>query len=166
VNSGTTHRLIGVVALTAALAGCSSSSSSPSAGTTTPPAADAAASYLGAVNALCDALLPKIVKATHGGRIDVPARQYLATWPAHKRLLNGFDTSLAAIPVPSAAREEAAALTAYVRFADRLDAARLKAARSSQAAYAAEVRSEDGAASDPRISALTAAGFNQSCTAR
>jgi hypothetical protein len=122
--------------------------------------------YLDAVNALCDALLPKIVTVTHGGSIDVPARAYLATWPAHTRLLDGFDAHLATIPVPAAAQGQAATMTAYVRFADQLDAARLAAAHKGQAAYAKEVRSESGVENDPTITALAAAGFNASCTAR
>jgi hypothetical protein len=162
--------LLGAAALSAALAGCSSSSGSPAAtapsGTASTATADPAQGYLDAVNALCDALLPKIVTVTHGGSIDVPARKYLATWPAHKRLLDGFDAHLAAVPVPAAAQGKAATLTAYVRFADRLDAARLTAAHQGQAAYAREVRSESGVENDPTIAALTAAGFNDSCTAR
>lgn len=166
----TTRRLVGAVAVSAALAGCSSSSGS--AGSTAPsrPVATAAGApaqvYLDAVNALCDGLLPKIVKVTHGGSIDVPVREYLATWPTHKRLLDGFDAHLASIPVPAAAQDKAAALTTYVRFADRLDAARLAAAHEGQAAYAKEVKSESGVENDPAIAELTAAGFNDSCTAR
>src|SRR5690349_7755954 len=95
VDTRTTRRLVGAVALSATLAGCSSGSSSPpQTGPSHPSstvAAEPAQVYLGAVNALCGALLPKIVTVTHGGRIDVPAREYLATWPAHKRLLDGFD---------------------------------------------------------------------------
>jgi hypothetical protein len=175
VNERTTRRLVGALVLSAALAGCSSSGPSPASTAPSGAASTAAAStaaadpaqvYLDAVNALCDALLPKIVTVTHGGSIDVPARDYLATWPAHKRLLDGFDAHVAAIPVPAAAQGKAAALTAYVRFADRLDAARLAAAQKGQAAYAKEVKSESGVESDPTIAALSAAGFNDSCTAR
>jgi hypothetical protein len=170
VNEGAIRRLVGAVALSAALVSCSSSSSSPAG---TPPsapsstaAADPAQVYLDAVNALCDALLPKIITVTHGGSINVPAHEYLATWPAHKHLLDGFDAHLATIPVPAAAHSKAAALTAYVRFADQLDAARLEAAQKGNAAYAKEVQSESGAENDPTIAALAAAGFNDSCTAR
>ena len=164
-----TRRLLGASALCAALAGCSSSGSSPA--STTPSgsasaSADPAQVYLDAVNALCDALLPKVITATHGGSFDVPAREYLATWPAHKRLLHGFDADVARVPVPPGAQREAAALAAYVRFAKRLDAARLTAARKGRAAYAEEVRAESGVANDPAIAALTGAGFNDSCTAR
>jgi hypothetical protein len=170
VNERTPRRVIGAVALSAALAGCSSSGASPastaSSGATSTAAADPARVYLGAVNALCDALLPKIVTVTHGGSIDVPVREYLATWPAHKRLLHGFDAHVATIPVPAAAQGKAAALTSYVHFADHLDAARLAAAHKGQAAYAKEVQSESGAENDPTIAALAAAGFNDSCTAR
>jgi hypothetical protein len=121
-------------------------SSGPSPASTAPngaastAASDPARAYLDAVNALCDALLPKIVAVTHGGSIDVPVRKYLATWPAHKRLLDGFDAHLATVPVP--------------------------AAQKGQAAYAKEVRSESGVENDPTIVALAAAGFNDSCTAR
>jgi methyl coenzyme M reductase gamma subunit len=121
---------------------------------------------LDAVNVLCDKLLPKVVKVTHGGSIDVPARKYLASWPAHDRLLKQFDADLAAVSVPPLAQAKAAAFARYVKFADRLDAARLKAAHRGQAAYAKEVQAESGAADDPAITALTAAGFNESCTAR
>jgi hypothetical protein len=103
---------------------------------------------------------------THGGSIDVPVREYLATWPAHQRLLDGFDAQLASIPVPAAAQSKAAVLTAYVHFADQLDAARLTAAKKGQAAYAKEVTSEAGVENDPAIAKLGAAGFNDSCTAR
>jgi len=103
---------------------------------------------------------------THGGSIDVPVHEYLVTWPAHKRLLDRFDAHVATIPVPAAAQGKAAALTSYVRFADRLDTARLQAARKGQAAYSKEVRSESGVENDPTITALAAAGFNDSCTAR
>jgi hypothetical protein len=173
MNPRTTRRLVGAVALSAALAGCSSSGPKPAAQPGTAPsgaastaAADPAQVYLDAVNAQCDALLPKIVAVTHGGSIDVPVRKYLATWPAHKRLLDGFDAHMATIPVPAAAQRKAATLAAYVHFADQLDAARLTAANNGQAAYANEVQSESGVESDPRITALAAAGFHDSCTAR
>jgi hypothetical protein len=172
VTQTTTLRLVGAVALSAALAGCSSSDPSPAAPARTTPSAastataDSAQAYLDAVNALCDALLPKIVSVTHGGNVDVPVREYLATWPAHKRLLDGFDAHVATVPVSAAASGEAAVLTAYIRFADQLDAARLAAAQKGQAAYAKEVQSESGVENDPRIAALAAAGFNDSCTAR
>jgi hypothetical protein len=172
VNERTTWRLVGALALSAALAGCSSSGTSPASPAGTTPsgaastAADPAQVYLDAVDALCDALLPKIVKVTHGGSIDVPAREYLATWPAHKRLLGGFDAHVATIPVPAAATGKAAVLTAYVRFADQLDATRLAAAQKGETAYAKEVQSESGVESAPAITALAAAGFNDSCTAR
>jgi hypothetical protein len=170
VNKRTGRRLVGAVALSAALAGCSSSGSSPAStapsGVASTATADPAQVYVDAVNALCDALLPKIVAVTHGGSIHVPVHEYLATWPAHKRLLDGFDAHVATIPVPTAAQGKAAALTAYVRFADRLDSARLAAARKGQSAYAKEVQSESGVENDPTIAALAAAGFNDSCTAR
>jgi hypothetical protein len=118
------------------------------------------------VNAQCDVLLPKIIKATRGGNVDVPVHEYLATWPAHKRLLAGFDAHIAAIPVPAAAADKAAALKTYVTFADQLDAARLAAAHKGPAAYAKEVKSESDVESDPAITGLSAAGFNDSCMAR
>jgi hypothetical protein len=175
VNKGNRRRLVGALVLSAAVAGCSSSGPSPARSTPSRAAPTAAAStagadparaYLDAVNALCDALLPKIITVTHGGSIDVPAREYLATWPAHNRLLAGFDAHLASVPVPAAAEGKAAALSAYVHFADQLDAARLAAAKKGQAAYAKEVRSESRVENDPAIAALAAAGFHDSCTAR
>ena len=59
------------------------------------------------------------------------------------------------------------ALRAYIAFASKLDAARLQSARAGAAAYRREISAEEKtAASDPSITALTTAGFSQSCTAR
>jgi hypothetical protein len=166
--------LVAAIGLTAVLSACSSSGTSPaprttravSSGSVPDPGGLSAKGYINSVNKLCDQLLPKVVKVTHGGNIDVPARKYLASWPAHKRLLDKFDADLAAVGVPPSARKKAATFTAYVRFADRLDTARLKAAHRGQAAYAKEVKAESNAGNDPRITELVAAGFNESCTAR
>jgi hypothetical protein len=69
--------------------------------------------------------------------------------------------------VPRAAAARARALAAYVAFAGKLDAARLKAARQGAAAYRREIDAEKkSAASDPSIAGLGAAGFSQSCQAR
>jgi hypothetical protein len=52
-------------------------------------------------------------------------------------------------------------------FANKLDTARLRAARQGAAAYQREIDAEQkSAASDPSIAALDAAGFSESCTAR
>jgi hypothetical protein len=122
--------------------------------------------YLDAVNRLCDALLPKVIKVTHGGSLDIPVKDYLAQQPARAKLLAEFDRQLARVPVPAAARREAAVLGAYIRFANRLDARRLAAARRGAAAYAKEIRSEASVESSPAITARNAAGFSQSCDAR
>ena len=157
VNETTTRQLVGAVAMSAALAGCSSSGPSPAApasrapsGAASTAAADAAQTCsVDAVNALCDALLPKIITVTHGGSIDVPAHEYLATWPAHKRLLDEFDAQVDAVSRPTAASGKARTLISYVRLADELDAARLAAARKGEAAYAKEVRTESAAENRP-----------------
>jgi hypothetical protein len=122
--------------------------------------------YLAAVNRLCDALLPKVTAVTHGGSLDVPVAAYLAQQPAHAQLLADFDQQLAAVPVPPAAKGQAAAFAAYVGFANQLDAKRLAAAQQGATTYAAEIRSEASAESDPAVTARTAAGFVQSCDAR
>jgi hypothetical protein len=49
---------------------------------------------------------------------------------------------------------------------DKLDAARLRAARQGAAAYQREIDAEKSAASDPSIAARDAAGFSQLCNAR
>jgi L-ascorbate metabolism protein UlaG (beta-lactamase superfamily) len=103
---------------------------------------------------------------THGGSIDVPVREFLATWPAHDRLHKQFDADVAAIPVPASARAKAATLAAYVRFANTLDVARLKAAHRGEPAWRREVQAESDAANDPAIAKLEAVGFNESCTSR
>lgn len=155
-SSGTAHE------------GPASPSSSP---TSTPtasadPSAAAVQQYLDAVNALCDALLPKVVAVTGGGSLDIPLDQFLKQLPAHQQLRDGFDRDLAKIPVPPAAASQAAALQAYIRYANRLDASRLRAARQGQAAYQREIAAESDAADDPSIAARDAAGFHDSCNAR
>jgi ABC-type Fe3+-hydroxamate transport system substrate-binding protein len=168
-------RLVACLAGTSLLVGaCSSSSGGPpprqssatSSRTATSPAGSTAQTYLDAVNRLCDALLPKVIAVTHGGSLDIPVRKYLAQQHAHEKLLAAFDRKLRNVPVPPAAKTKATVLQTYIRFADRLDAKRLAAARRGAAAYAKEVRSEASIESDPAITGLTAAGFHQSCEAR
>ena len=129
-----------------------------------PPAA--VQRYLDSVNALCDALLPKVIAVTNGGSLDIPRKKFFAQLPAHTKLLDAFDRHLAEISVPPAAKANAAALAAYIRFANRLDARRLAAARRGKAAYAKEIAAESKAADDPTIAARDAAGFSESCNAR
>jgi ABC-type Fe3+-hydroxamate transport system substrate-binding protein len=166
-------RLAACLAAASVLVGACSSSSpsaqSPSPSTpsvTSTSGGSAVQSYLDAVNRLCTALLPKVIAVTHGGSLDVPVKKYFAQQPAHAKLLAGFDRQLARVPVPAAAKDKAAVFAAYVRFANRLDAKRLAAAKQGQAAYAKEVKSEASIESDPAITALIAAGFDQSCEAR
>jgi hypothetical protein len=153
--------------------GCGSAPSSDAAKPTGSPTAPTTSTaepprqqYLDTVNHLCDDLLPKVLRVTHGGSIDIPAQQYLDEWPAHHKVLAAFDASLAGVPVPAAAAHAAAAMGSYVRFADRLDATRLKAARQGEAAWRREVAAEADVESDPAIAARTAAGFTGSCDAR
>ena len=122
--------------------------------------------YLTAVNALCDGLAQKIT-ALNGGRFDIPLKDFLAQLPQHTKLRDDFDRQLAAIAVPQAAAAKAQALATYIAFANKLDAARLRAARQGAAAYQREIDAEKkSAASDPSIAALDAAGFSESCQAR
>jgi len=65
---------------------------------------------------------------------------------------------------PAAAKAQA--LAACIAFANKLDTARLRAARQGAAAYKREIDTEKSAASDPSIAARDAAGFSQSCNAR
>jgi hypothetical protein len=169
------HRLLLVLGGAALLVGgCSNSGTSTDAAkpASTAPAPTGAATespkqhYLDTVNGICDKLLPKVIRVTHGGSIDVPAKQYLQDWPAHRKVLAAFDTSLAAVRVPAAAAPAPAAMRDYVRFADRLDATRLRAARQGERAWRREVAAEADVESDPAIAARTAAGFADSCDAR
>ena len=130
-----------------------------------PAAATPSSTYLDAVNTLCDGLEQKII-ALNGGQFDIPLKDFLAQLPQHTKLLADFDNQLAAIVVPQAAATKARALAAYIAFADKLDAARLRAARQGAAAYQREIDAEKSAASDPSIAARDAAGFSQSCNAR
>jgi hypothetical protein len=170
-----TGRVSAIVIAGLVLAGCSASSSpEPPASTpsavapTVDPGAAAVQGYLGRVNALCDALLPKVLKVIKGGHPGVyPVQEFFAELPAHQGLRNGFDRQLAAIPAPPAARTQAAALQAYIRFANQLDARRLAAARRGQAAFDRETLGERAyAPNHPTIGARTAAGFHDSCNAR
>jgi hypothetical protein len=122
--------------------------------------------YLDAVNVLCDRLLSEIVNVTHGGRFDMPLKESFEQLPEHVKLENGFGADLANIPVPVAANDKAAALGVYIRFANSLDARRLAAAKKGVAAYKKEIAAEADAANDPRVAALSAAGFSNSCDAR
>jgi len=127
---------------------------------------DAVQQYLNAVNALCDGLAQKIT-ALNGGQFDIPLKDFLAQLPQHTKLRDDFDRRLAAIVVPPAAATKARALADYIAFANKLDAARLRASRRGAAAYRREIDAEKKyAASDPSIAALGAAGFSESCTAR
>ena len=127
---------------------------------------DAVQQYLTAVDALCDGLEQKII-ALNGGQFDIPLKDFLAQLPQHTKLRDDFDRQLAAIVVPQAAAAKARALAAYIAFANKLDAARLRAARQGAAAYQREIDAEQkSAASDPSIAARDAAGFSQSCNAR
>ena len=150
-------------------AACSSAQHSAAPGpvpVSSPGSSGAAQQYLSAVNALCDGLEQKIT-ALNGGQFDIPLKDFLAQLPRHTKLRDGFDRQLAAIAVPRAAAAKARALTDYIAFANKLDAARLRAARQGAAAYRREIGAEKkSAASDPSIAGLTAAGFSESCTAR
>jgi hypothetical protein len=131
-----------------------------------PSSSDAVPQYLNAVNALCDGLAQKIT-ALNGGKFDIPLKDFLAQLPRHTKLRDDFDRQLAAIAVPPAAAAKARALAAYIAFASKLDAARLRAARQGAAAYRREIDAEKkSAASDPSIAGLGAAGFSESCQAR
>jgi hypothetical protein len=122
--------------------------------------------YLNGVNALCDGLEQKVI-ALNGGQFDIPLKDFLAQLPQHTKLRDDFDRQLAAIVVPQVAATNARAVADYVVFADKLDSARLRAARQGAAAYQREIQAEQkSAASDPSIAALDAAGFSDSCTAR
>jgi len=151
------------------VAACSSAQHPAAAGPApvpSPSSSDAVPQYLTAVNALCDELAQKIT-ALNGGKFDIPRKDFLAQLPRHSKLRDDFDRQLAAIAVPPAAAAKARALATYIAFANKLDAARLRAARRGAAAYRREIDAEKKtAASDPSIAGLTAAGFSQSCTAR
>src|SRR5215471_9546941 len=89
---------------------------------------DAVQKYLNAVNGLCDGLEQKII-ALNGGQFDIPLKDFLAQLPRHTELRDDFDRRLAAIVVPPAATAKARALADYIAFANKLDAARLRASR-------------------------------------
>lgn len=162
----------------AALVGCSSgtdSAAKPAPAPATASATTAAASptedaaaqgYLAAVNALCDDLLPKVLAATHGGSIDIPAKEWVQTWPAHKALLDGFDAALTKVTVPPSATDAAQVMTEYVAWATGIDEQRIEAARKGEKAWQAEIAAEADIESDPALTALGPAGFNDSCQAR
>jgi hypothetical protein len=168
-----TVRFLVATGTAAALVGCSSGSDSadrpepqPSSAAPAPTEAAAKQTYLDAVNALCDDLLPKVVAATHGGSIDVPATEWVETWPAHKALLDGFDADLAKIEVPPDAADAAQVMGAYVTWATGVDERRIAAAEKGEAAWRAEVAAEADITDEPALRALGPAGFADSCQAR
>jgi hypothetical protein len=163
-------RAIAIAASSCVLVAACSSTGHPAvpgpAPVSSPGSSDAVQQYLNAVNALCAGLEQKI-NALNGGQFDIPVTDFLAQLPQHTKLLDDFDRQLAAIVVPPAAAAKARALAAYIAFASKLDAARLRAARRGAAAYRREIDAEQkSAASDPSIAARNAAGFSQSCNAR
>jgi hypothetical protein len=163
-------RAIAIAATSCVLAAACSSTGHPTVPGPVPvsssSSSDAARQYLNAVDALCDGLEQKII-ALNGGQFDIPLKDFLAQLPQHTKLRDDFDRDLAAIAVPGAAAARAQALATYIAFADKLDAARLRAARQGAAAYQREIDAEKkSAASDPSITALDAAGFSESCQAR
>jgi hypothetical protein len=164
-------RAIAIAASSCALvAACSSTQHSappaPAPVSASSSSTDATQQYLDAVDALCDGLEQKI-NALNGGQFDIPLKDFLAQLPQHTKLSAGFDRQLAAIAAPQVAAAKAQALATYVTFADKLDAARLRAAKQGAAAYQHEIDAEKKtAASDPSIAAMEAAGFSQSCQAR
>jgi hypothetical protein len=157
-------------AIAAALlvAACSSTPHPAATPPTPPPSVDVAQRYVDQVNALCDALLPKVLAAIHGGHDGpYPVRVYFAEEPAHQKARDEFDANLAEVVVPTAAATQHAALAKYLHFANRIDAARDKAAHEAQAAFDRQTTHERAVdLNSPVISALEAAGFNESCTAR
>jgi hypothetical protein len=163
-------RAIAIAASSCVLVAACSSTEHPAAPgpvpVSSPGSSDGVQQYLNAVNALCDGLEQKI-NALNGGQFDIPLKDFLAQLPRHTKLREDFDRQLAAIVVPPAAAAKVRALAAYITFANKLDAARLRAARRSAAAYRREIAAEQkSAASDPSIAGLETAGFSQSCTAR
>jgi hypothetical protein len=159
----------------AALVACSSgeagdseaeTSSRPRRTAAASPTGDGERGYLDAVNALCDALLPKVVAATHGGSTDVPAEEWVRTWPAHQALLDGFDADLAKVPVPPAAAGAAQVMAEYVVWATGIDQARIAAARQGEEAWRAELAAEADITRAPQLLALEPAGFSETCQAR
>jgi hypothetical protein len=157
----------------AALVGCSSGSDTtsppepePTTSAATPVVDPGRQAYLDTVNALCDALLPKVVKATDGGSTDVPASKWVATWPDHKALLDGFDADLAKVVVPPAAKKSAQVMAEYVVWATGVDDRRIKAAKQGEKAWQEELTAEAGIANEPALQALAPAGFAESCQAR
>ena len=163
-------RAIAIAASSCVLVAACSSTEHPAAPGPVPvsssSSSDAVQQYLNAVNALCDGLEQKI-NALNGGQFDIPLKDFLAQLPRHTKLREDFDRQLAAIVVPQAAAAKVRALAAYITFASKLDAARLRAARRGAAAYRREIAAEQkSAASDPSIAGLETAGFSESCTAR
>ena len=166
-------RFFVATSIAAALVGCASGTASddrleaePTTASATPSADTTKQAYLDAVNALCDSLLPKVIEATHGGSIDVPAAEWVRTWPAHQALLDGFDADLAQITVPASATDAAQVMAAYVTWATGIDVRRIEAARKGQQAWEAEVAAEADITDDPTLRALGPAGFADSCQAR
>jgi hypothetical protein len=171
--------LVALIASSVVACACSSSTAAhstvpshtsvPSAtSSASPTAVVTAAQYVAAVNALCDDLLPKVMAAIDGGHPSTyPISQFMAELPAHSKLERGFDQALARIPVPADAKPQSAALQAYIAYANTIDARRLAAAKTSQAAFDREIRAENEQFPTSAVNAKrAAAGFNDSCNAR
>lgn len=164
-----------IVCLGALIAGCSSGhpAAAPTGNTSAASATSnadqaAVAQYLARVNALCDALLPKVLAAIHGGHPGTyPVATYYAEVAVTSKLEADFDRQLAQVPIPPQAAAQHAALQGYLDYANQLNAQRRATAAKGQAAFDAETKAEAAQTpTDPHIAARNAAGFNESCNAR
>jgi hypothetical protein len=167
-----------VIVLSVVIASCSSAPHSVAPRTTGAPSGlsspasaspgGTAASYVAAVNALCQELLPKILLVTNNGNpAGFTIAQFKAHVAAHAALERDFDQHFQALPVPRQARAANAAMRAYIAYANQLDARRLAAANRGQNAFLTEIHAEDAEyPTSPVKKARDEAGFDTACDAR
>lgn len=163
--------LIGTV-LVLALSGCSDSddeetaAASPTAATS--PSPTASGSYVAQVNALCGAMIDKVM-AVRGdddgdGGGNVPTMDNFAQQDAQLRpVIEDFDAEVAAIPVSDADRAAAEAFDDYRAFIDADNEKALAAVEAKdQSAFDEAIAPSSGF--EAKRAALTAAGID--CPAR
>lgn len=117
-------------------AGEEASTPSPTAAVSSPsPSPSASGSYVSKVNALCESMIPDVMKVRgdtdNDGGGDLPSLKEVEGQEAQlKPIMEKFDTAVDAIPVTDADRPAADAFNAYRKTVDAEGAKMLAAAKS------------------------------------
>jgi hypothetical protein len=159
-----------LLAIPAAVAGCTSSGdgSSPSSEPANRAASSAAAAaYVEQLNTLCDRLIPKVLDIRIGPEGSVPTmRQFVIEHPKLETLYETFDAKVDAIPADGAAQQVAEVFDDYRQWLAKWDARFVAGAATGQPSKynAVQVRFDQAFNGSAEVADLHAAGIE--CPAR